>query len=79
MLGPCVALSEEAAAALILKELDQHKGRSPVFLIPVQCEKLVRKLYEAGARNCELHLCQVRGEFQPFQGISMPTFLPESG
>jgi hypothetical protein len=35
-------------------------------------------MYDWGARNCELHFCQVRGEFKPFQGISMPTFLPET-
>jgi GNAT superfamily N-acetyltransferase len=79
MLGPCVALSEEVAAALILKELDQYKGRMPVFLIPVERSKLVRQMYDWGARNCELHFCQVRGEFKPFQGIGMPSFLPETG
>lgn len=40
---------------------------------------LVRKLYELGARNSELHFCQVRGEFQPFRGLSLPSFLPETG
>ncbi|MDA2931191.1 GNAT family N-acetyltransferase [Acidobacteria bacterium AH-259-O06] len=79
MLGPCVARSEKEAAALVLYELNQHKGRSPVFLIPMEREKLVRQMYQWGARNCELHFCQVRGEFKPFNGISMPTFLPETG
>jgi hypothetical protein len=79
MLGPCLALSEDVAAALILKELDQYKGRMPVFLIPVERSKLVRQMYDWGGRNCELHFCQVRGEFKPFQGISMPSFLPETG
>jgi GNAT superfamily N-acetyltransferase len=79
MLGPCVARSEGEAAALILRELDHHRGRVPVFLIPMDRPRLVRQLYDWGARNCELHLCQVRGEFQPFRGISMPTFLPETG
>ena len=79
MLGPCVARSEEAAAALILRELDFYRGRTPVFLIPVERENLVRRMYDLGARNRELHLCQVRGRFQPFRGISMPTFLPETG
>jgi GNAT superfamily N-acetyltransferase len=79
ILGPCVARTEEAAAALILRELDHHKGRTPVFLVPAERTNLVRQAYEWGARNCELHLCQVRGEFKPFQGISMPTFLPETG
>ncbi len=79
MLGPCVARSEREAAALILNELGHHKGRSPVFLIPVERERLVRQAYDWGARNCELHFCQVRGEFKPFKGVSMPTFLPETG
>jgi GNAT superfamily N-acetyltransferase len=79
MLGPCVARSEVEAAALILRGLDLHRGRSPVFLVPVDRPRLVGQMYEWGARNCELHFCQVRGEFRPFQGISMPTFLPETG
>jgi GNAT superfamily N-acetyltransferase len=78
MLGPCVARGDDEAAALIVRELDRHPGRTPVFLIPVERAHLVRKMYELGARNCELHFCQVRGDFQPFRGISMPTFLPES-
>lgn len=32
-----------------------------------------------GARNVETHLFQVRGEFQPFAGVSLPSFLPETG
>src|SRR5262245_61179170 len=79
MLGPCVARSDAEAAALILRELDVHRGRSPVFLVPVDRPGLVRQLYDWGARNCELHFCQVRGEFQPFRGVNMPTFLPETG
>ena len=79
MLGPCVARSDAEAAALILRELDVHRGRSPVFLLPVDRPGLVRQLYDWGARNCELHFCQVRGEFQPFRGVNMPTFLPETG
>ncbi len=79
MLGPCVAGSEEEAAALIYCELNHHRGRSPVFLVPVERGRMVRQMYDWGARNCELHFYQVRGEFRPFQGISMPTFLPETG
>lgn len=78
MLGPAVARTEEQAAALILRELDLHRGRSPVFLVPADRPKLVRQMYNWGARNCELHFCQVRGEFQPFQGVNMPTFILET-
>ncbi len=42
MLGPCLAQSEQEAAALILRELDLYRGRTPVFLIPVDCHNLVR-------------------------------------
>jgi GNAT superfamily N-acetyltransferase len=79
MLGPCVARGETEAIALLANELNVHAGRTPVFLIPVQCEKMVRQAYDWGARNCELHFCQVLGEFHPFQGVNMPTFLPETG
>src|SRR5262249_42225761 len=40
MLGPCVARTEVEAVALILRELDQHRGRSPVFLVPVDRPRL---------------------------------------
>jgi hypothetical protein len=32
-----------------------------------------------GAHNVETHLVQVRGQFQPFNGVSLPSFLPETG
>ncbi len=78
MLGPCVTRSDQEAAALVYVELNHHRERSPVFLVPVERGRLVRQMYDWGARNCELHLYQVRGQFRPFQGISMPTFLPET-
>jgi len=79
LLGPCVARTEEAAEALILDGLNHNRGRAPVFLVPMDKERLVRRMYDWGARNCEMHFCQVRGEFQPFRGINMPSFLPETG
>ena len=78
MLGPGVARREEQAAALILRELNQYRGRQPLFLVPADCGHLVRLLYGWGARNCELHVSQVRGESVPARGVIMPTFLPES-
>jgi len=79
MLGPLVARTEYEAAALLRYGFDLYPGRTPVCLVPVERTQLVGRLYELGARNCELHFCQVRGAFQPFAGISMPTFLPETG
>ena len=79
MLGPGIARQDEQAAALIAAALDRFRGGAAVFLVPVERGELVRQMYDWGARNCELHLCQVRGRYQPFRGISMPTFLPETG
>ncbi len=78
MVGPGVMRNEATAAALLLAGLNQLKGRSPVFLLPVERNELVRVAYGWGAKNCEIHFTQVRGEFTPYSGISMPTFMPET-
>lgn len=79
MLGPGVAVDDDVAAALIAAELDHRRGLSPVFLILVDRPQLVQQMYAWGARNCEIHFCQVRGEFKGFEGVVMPTFMPETG
>jgi ribosomal protein S18 acetylase RimI-like enzyme len=79
LLGPGVMRDESTAAALIAAQLDHHKGRTPVFLAPVQAAELVQTLYDWGARNCELHFAQIRGAFRRPAGIIMPTFMPETG
>ncbi len=78
MLGPGFTRTEQQATALVLRELDQYRGRTPVVVVPAERDTLVHALYGWGARNCELHFCQVRGEFQPFQGLNFPTFLLET-
>jgi GNAT superfamily N-acetyltransferase len=78
MLGPGVCRTDEEAIALIARELDVNRGRSPVVLVPVERSRIVRQMYDWGARNCELHFCQVRGAFQPFKGVNMPTFILET-
>jgi GNAT superfamily N-acetyltransferase len=78
MIGPGLARSEEQLAAVLLAELDQHRGRNPVFLPPADCADLVAWLYAWGARNCEMHVSQVRGDCPPFRGVNMPTFMPET-
>ncbi|MGH9341176.1 MAG: hypothetical protein ACRD1R_16655 [Acidobacteriota bacterium] len=78
MLGPGVMRSDAVALALILAQLNQHPGRSPVCLVPVDRPGVVRQLYEWGARNCELHFCQIRGDVRPFRGINIPTFILET-
>ena len=79
MLGPGIARDAEVAAALIASELDHHRGRSPVVLVPTNETGLVQQLYGAGARNCELHFGQVRGDYVPARGVVMPSFMPETG
>lgn len=78
-LGPGVARNEAVGAALLVAELDRYRGRWPFFLIPAECSELVRLCYRLGGRNVEMHAAQVRGESQPFKGVSFPTFMPETG
>ena len=78
MIGPGFARSAEAAIALIAWHLDQHRGRTPVVLVPVEARAIVEWMYKLGAKNCELHFTQVRGPFTPFAGINLPSFLPET-
>jgi hypothetical protein len=79
MLGPGVMADEEAALGLIAAEAARFAGRSPLFLVPAGAKGLVQKLYALGARNCELHLGQVRGQGKAAEGVVMPTFMPETG
>ena len=79
MLGPGIAVDENVAFALLCAQLDSHRGRAPVFLLPSDRPALVARAYALGARNCELHFLQVRGEGAASQGISFPTFMPETG
>ena len=79
MLGPGVARTEDVGITLLHAGLHHNRGRCPVFLVPVKARRIVAAAYGWGARNCELHFCQVRGDFTPLDGVIFPTFLPESG
>ena len=79
MLGPGIARDETTAAALIWHGLHRLRGHKPVWLVPCHYGDLIQTLYRWGARNCELHLAQVRGPAQAFAGVTMPTFMPETG
>ncbi|MDO4586369.1 MAG: GNAT family N-acetyltransferase [Planctomycetia bacterium] len=78
MLGPGLSRTENQMIALILHELNHHRGRQPVWLIPTNCLKIRDAMFQIGARNCELHIAQVRGNYQPADGIVLPTFMPET-
>ncbi|MBT7171299.1 MAG: GNAT family N-acetyltransferase [Phycisphaerales bacterium] len=79
MVGPCASRTEAQAAALMLTELQLRKGLTMAYMLPVACEELVKTSYSWGAKNYEVALGQVRGEYQPMNGVSVPTFLPETG
>ncbi len=64
---------------MISSEAGRFEGGSPLMLIPAAERELVRELYAAGARNCELHVAQVLGDAPAPRGIAMPTFMPETG
>ena len=79
MIGPGIARNEAAATALIDTELDRHRGRTPVLLLPGRFNCVVQHVYRLGGRNCETHVAQCLGNASTPNGITMPTFLPESG
>lgn len=78
LLGPGVMVEEETAQSLIANQLQTDRGGNPVFLVPATSKGLVQTLYSWGARNCELHVAQCRGEWVEPQGVVMPTFMPET-
>ena len=79
MIGPGWMENDADALALICAQLHHHAPGNPVFLVPARATGLVASLYQAGARNVELHVAQVRGRSTAPEGIIIPTFLPESG
>lgn len=79
MLGPCVARNEKITLALLLQASERFQGATPLFVVPMDKRELVETLYDWGARNVETHLFQVRGKFQAFNGVNLPSFLPETG
>lgn len=78
ILGPGFALTEEVAEALICQELNYRGHSTPLVVVPVIATNLVKSLYARGARNVEIHLGQLRGDFQDPVGYQFPTYLPET-
>lgn len=78
MLGPGVMKNESIAFALILTLLNEYAGETMLVLAPSKYPELIKELYQLGAKNCEIHMTQVRGESFEQLGVSIPTFLPES-
>jgi GNAT superfamily N-acetyltransferase len=78
MIGPGVTRTWQQADSLVLTALDRYRGGAALFLVPVECDQMVQRMYALGARNNEIHFAQVRGQYQPFRGVTLSTFLPES-
>ncbi len=78
IIGPGCAIDEESAKAALLQELNNYPGKTPLVLVP--CESLgIREFaYSLGAKNTELHFAQSRGAIPSFNGLTFPTFLPET-
>lgn len=53
---------------MLLQATERFRGVMPLFVVPIDKRELV-----------ETHLFQVRGKFQAFNGVSLPSFLPETG
>ena len=78
MLGPGIARTESQATGLICAELNQHKGRTPAWIVPSHAKETLGALYSLGAKNFEINVSQVYGTTKPADGIVMPTFMPET-
>ncbi len=82
MLGPGLARTEEQIMTLACHELNHHRGRRPVMLVPAACRNFTQMMYSFGAKNCELHFSQILPHGQkptPSAGIAIATFMPETG
>jgi GNAT superfamily N-acetyltransferase len=79
MIGPGAMRTEANAIALVQAALEHHRGGDVLIVTPARATRLVAFLYSRGARNCELHFSQVRGDAPPATGVVVPTFMPETG
>lgn len=80
MLGQGVAEDEATMLELLRGTMDRHfRGQAVAFILPSKCSSLVQRAYAWGARNRETNLLSVLGDAPPMRGVTLPTFLPESG
>jgi GNAT superfamily N-acetyltransferase len=80
MLGQGVAEDEETMRELMIGLMDQSfRGNSVAFIIPSKATLLVLQAYAWGARNREINVLSVLGTAPPVMGVTLATFLPESG
>jgi hypothetical protein len=80
LIGQGVAEDEATMLELVRAMMDQHfRGQTVAFILPSKCSLLVQQAYAWGARNRETNLLSVLGDAPPIRGVTLPTFLPESG
>ena len=80
LIGQGVAEDEATMLELVRAMMDQHfRGQTVAFILPSRCSLLVQQAYAWGARNRETNLLSVLGDAPPIRGVTLPTFLPESG
>lgn len=80
LLGQGISEDEETMSELMRGAMDaDFRGKTVAFILPSRCASLVRQAYEWGAKNRETNLLSVRGEAPAIRGVTLPTFLPESG
>jgi GNAT superfamily N-acetyltransferase len=80
LIGQGVAEDEATMLELVRAMMDQHfRGQTVAFILPSRCSLLVQQAYAWGARNRETNLLSVLGDAPPMRGVTLPTFLPESG
>jgi ribosomal protein S18 acetylase RimI-like enzyme len=79
MIGPAFARTESQMLALLARKLDRFRGEGALVVVPMDKRQIVETLYRWGGRNVETHLLQVRGQFEPINGVNLPCFLPETG
>lgn len=78
MLGPGVMADDDTAIALLAAHLDRRRGKPTLAVIPADRPAIAKAMYAWGARNCETHVSQCRGQAAPVSGVTLPTFLPET-
>lgn len=77
-LGPAHARYEASVCRLLAAALPEVAGRTALILVSPAATTVTSLLYRWKARNADIHLLQVRGEYQAPTGIQLMTFLPES-
>ena len=80
MLGQGVAEDEETMRELMFGLMDQSfRGKKVAFILPSKATLLVQQAYAWGGRNREINVLSVLGTAPPVTGVTLATFLPESG